>query len=63
LMGWNKQSGEAWVLQRTVMLDGSEPPDKKALALTVRSLLTIEDADRLRQALEDEVEAARRSER
>ena len=55
-MGWNKQSGERWTLQRTAF--ESEKAPAKALALYVSGLLSIEDAEKLMQALAGEIVAA-----
>lgn len=59
-MGWNKQSGERWVLQRTAF--ESERAPEKALALYVSGLLSIDDAEKLCGALAAEVYAAHVSE-
>jgi hypothetical protein len=60
-MGWNKQSGDAWVLQRH--LERKTGPQEKLLQLSVIGPMTIEDAEHLSRALAAEVEAARRAER
>lgn len=60
-MGWNKQSGDAWVLQRTVVTFGVQR-SAKALELRVTGLLMIEDAQKLCGALAAEVQAAAKSE-
>jgi hypothetical protein len=57
MMGWNKQSGDAWVLQRTAHFDKGK--HDKALQLQLLSpLLSIEDAEKLMQALAGEIVAA-----
>jgi len=60
-MGWNKQSGQSWELQRTMQRYGDDP-QAKALALKITGFMTIEDADALMRALHDEIVAARKSE-
>lgn len=60
-MGWNKQSGDAWVLQRTAHFDKGKPD--KALQLQLLSpLMSIDDAEKLCGALAAEVYAAHMSE-
>jgi hypothetical protein len=60
-VGWNKQSGEHWTLQRSqVFVSGK--PGEKMLELKVIGLLTIEDATKLCGALAAEIQAAERSE-
>src|SRR4051812_17134773 len=60
-MGWNKQSGDAWVLQRTAV--GEPGKGRKALQLQLLSpLLDIDDAEKLCGALAAEVYAAHVSE-
>jgi hypothetical protein len=62
-MGWNKQEGEAWELQRTLHTEGDNRSAKALqLKVGVGGILTIEDAEKLATALVDEVWAARRSE-
>ena len=61
-MGWAKQSGDAWVLQRTMHTEGDNL-SAKSLQLSVIGLLSIEDAKFLVTALEREIEAARLAER
>lgn len=56
-MGWNKQSGDAWVLQRTAAFADGQPAEKM-LQLRVLSLMTIADAEKLMQALAGEIVAA-----
>jgi hypothetical protein len=60
-MGWNKQSGDAWVLQRTAHFDKGK--HDRALQLQLLSpLMSIDDAEKLCGALAAEVYAARVSE-
>lgn len=59
-MGWNRQSGENWVLQRTMRTEGDNWA--KMLTLKVNGLLTIEDAQTLCGALAAEIQAAAKSE-
>ena len=61
-MGWNKQSGDAWVLQRTAAIDTNANQPVKMLQLRVLSLLTTEDAEKLARALVEECWAARAGE-
>jgi len=61
MMGWNKQSGDAWVLQRTAdkhTAAGEHDKVEKMLQLRVLSLMTIADAEKLMQALAGEIVAA-----
>jgi hypothetical protein len=62
-VGWNKQSGESWVLMRSLAHVDNEQTQFKALALRVTGLLTIADAELLAHALAREVTAAKLAER
>jgi len=61
-MGWNKQSGENWELQRSAAWFQSRMA-RELLELKVTGPLTIDDAEKLMRALAGEIMAAFMSEK
>ena len=61
-MGWNKQSGENWVLQRSQVFVSGKPGEKTLTLKVTDQYMTIADARALCGALAAEIQAAERSE-